>query len=160
MKSGGRRVEIGSRTRVTPKATVKRCSGKRPVSRPLTVYQNRSFFVVFHLGQYVCWEHASVEIPHAQGKSHASQIAIVIVLTARYDGLPRTSRIQFATHRNLLGSDLCAQGGGGGDPRHDAGRGFYRPMRKIAHLDRKVLHRPVGRANLHRWRRTADVPEP
>jgi hypothetical protein len=37
-------VEIGSRTRVAPKATVKRCSGKRPVSRPSTVCQNRWFF--------------------------------------------------------------------------------------------------------------------
>ena len=48
MKSGARRVETGSRTRVAPKATVKRCSRKRPVSRPSTVYQNRSFIDVSH----------------------------------------------------------------------------------------------------------------
>ena len=53
---------------------------------------------------YVCWERASVEIPPRKRQSHASQIVIVIILTARRDGLQRTPRIRFATHRNVLGS--------------------------------------------------------
>ena len=35
-------------------------------------------------------------------QSHACQIVIVIVLTARRDGLKGTPRIRFATHHNVL----------------------------------------------------------
>ena len=44
--------------------------------------------------------------PPLKRKSHAGQVVIVIVLTARSDGLQRTPRIRFATHRNVLGSFL------------------------------------------------------
>ena len=76
---------------------------REPVPAPPVVSRNRSISGVFHLGHTFVGNTRRSKSP-LKRQSHASQIAIVIILTVRCDGLQRTPRIRFATHRNVLGS--------------------------------------------------------
>jgi hypothetical protein len=72
------------------------------------VIKCKNRFGVWHLVHTFAGNMRRSKLP-PKGKSHASQIVIVIILTACPRWTSAAPRIRFATHRNVRGSDLCAQ---------------------------------------------------